>query len=309
MSARAAGPRRRQQRPEGVEAGALITANAGGLLLVHLLALLALLPSLFSWAGVIALVLSTVVFGQAITLGYHRLLTHRSFAVPKWLERTIVVLAACCLQDAPSKWACWHRLHHAHSDQRADPHSPRVGFWWAHFLWVVFYNPASSSLAVQERYARDILADPFYRLLEARRDVLLGIYILQAPVYFAIGVALGRLGGADWGAASMLGASVLVWGMVVRTVLVLHITWSVNSLTHMFGYQSHDTGDDSRNYWLVALITQGEGWHNNHHADQASACNRHRWWEIDNTWTVIWILERLGLATEVRRPFTPKRTA
>lgn len=269
--------------------------------LFHLLAVLAFLPWAFTWAGLVAMCLGVLVFGQGIILCYHRLLTHRSFVVPAWLERTLVFIALCCLQDTPAKWVAIHRYHHNHSDEQPDPHSPRVSFFWSHIGWLITRNPGAHNIRVYGKYAPDLLSKPFYMKLE-KTMFWVWLYLAHFAAYFAVGMLIGALLGGDLAAAVRYGVSMLVWGVVVRTVIVWHITWSVNSLTHLFGYQPHNTGENSRNNWLVAVLASGEGWHNNHHHDPASATTRHRWWEIDATYGIIRLLELTGLATKVVRP-------
>jgi len=237
-------------------------------------------------------------FGQAITMGYHRLLAHRSFETSRWFERFMVVLALCSLEDAPARWVATHRIHHAHSDEQEDPHSPLVSFLWGHVAWLFLRNHEVHSASAYEKYARDLLRDPFYMWLERRSFRPLWFYLghalLMALIAFGIGLPL--LGPA---AAGQLAASVVVWGVLLRTVLVWHITWSVNSLTHLFGYRNHDTEESSRNNWLVALVAAGEGWHNNHHADPACCSVQHRWWELDVTYWEIRALKWLGVVHSV----------
>lgn len=270
---------------------------------VHLLALLAALPWCFSWSGVALALIGTTVFGTlGINLCYHRLLSHRSLAVPRWLERILATFALCSLEDTPARWVANHRLHHSHSDTDPDPHSPRDGIVWSHMGWLFRRAPQRRSLAFLDRYARDILADRYYRTLERHPTSILWIYLAHAAVFGLAGLLVGRLAGGDWLSARQLATSWVVWGVLVRTVLVWHITWSVNSLTHLFGYRSYATGEDSRNNWLVALLAMGEGWHNNHHHDPASASVQHRWWEFDVTYYFILLLRGMGLATNVIQP-------
>lgn len=270
---------------------------------VHALALLALLPWLFSWSGVAALVVGVIVFGQGINLGYHRLLAHRSFKAPRWVEHGIVVLALCCLQGTPIAWVTTHRQHHRYSDGPDDPHSPRRGFWWSHFRWLLVDDAAALKAAAISRHAKDLLQDRFYRRLQRYPVLQLLIYLAHAAVYFIAGLIAGLIGGG-WSASGLssgvqLGLSLLVWGVLLRTVIVWHITWSVNSLTHVWGARAYDTSDDSRNNWLVAIVAMGEGWHNNHHHDQAAASVQHRWWQLDGTYYVLQILRVLGLASDI----------
>ena len=274
---------------------------------LHLLALLAVLPWFFSWTGVIVMVLGVWIFGQGINLCYHRILTHRSAILPKWLEHFFVLMALCCMEDTPGKWVSMHRYHHKHSDHEDDPHTPLVNFLWSHIGWLIIKNSATHNIATYRKYAPDILKDPFYMKMEKSLSWV-WVYIGHAVLYYLIGFAIG------WGTGGLMagvqfGASLLVWGVFVRTVAVWHITWSVNSLTHLFGYSNYKTDDHSRNNWLVAILALGEGWHNNHHHDPASASNQHRWWEIDLTYYHIKLLEKLGLATKVIPPRHLRREA
>lgn len=276
----------------------------GFFVVIHLLALLALLPWFFSWSGLIAFLAGVVIFGQmAIPIGYHRLLSHRSFRVPKWFERTLVTLAMCTAQETPAHWVAWHRMHHSHSDRQEDPHSPQLGLFWAHIRWLFHEARAPlATLAMYEKYAKDILADPYYRWLERLPSPAGIFYLTHAVIYAAIATVACVTVYGNIAEAYRMAASIFLWGVVVRTVWVWHITWSVNSLTHVFGYRNYQTADDSRNNWFVSLLTAGEGWHNNHHADPASASVQHRWWEIDIQYYVIRSFSVLGLATHINRP-------
>ncbi len=268
--------------------------------IIHLLALLVCVPWLFSWAGVAAMLIGVIVFGQlGIPVCYHRQLTHRSFRTPKWLERFFVLMALCSAQDTPAKWVAWHRMHHAHSDEQEDPHSPLVNFFWSHFAWLFYYNATTTNFSAYQKYARDILEDPFYMYLEKHRAASGCIYLAHAVVYFAVSLTAGWALYGYGMAALQLALSLFVWGVVARTVWTWHITWSVNSLSHLFGYRNYETTDQSRNNWFVAMLTGGEGWHNNHHHDQASACVQHRWWELAPNYYIIKALERVGLASHV----------
>lgn len=273
----------------------------GTIAVMHLLALTALFPYFFSWIGFATMVLGIHVFGQGITIGYHRLLTHRSFKTPRWVEYTLAILGICCLEDSPVRWVAIHRIHHVHSDHQPDPHSPLVNFLWSHMGWLMVKNRDTHSFAAIEKFSKDLLRDPFYMYMEKRPFTHVYIALLQIPVFFLAGLVIGWVG---WGqtAALQLGLSMVVWGVYVRIIAVWHITWSVNSLSHMFGYQNYNTDEHSRNNWLVALITVGEGWHNNHHEDPSTACLQHRWWEIDISYYEIKMLEKLGLASDVIEP-------
>jgi len=270
-------------------------------IVIHLALLLACIPWLFTWTAMITMIVGVHVFGQSITLCYHRLLTHRSLRVPQWLEHFFVLLSLCCLQDTPAQWVATHRYHHQHSDQEKDPHSPRVTFWWSHIGWLMQYANTTHNSDVLRKYAPDILNDRFYMKLEKGRRWM-WVYVAHAALFFVAGFVVGLVLDGTAVAALRSGLSMVVWGVLVRTVVVWHITWSVNSLSHLFGYANYHTEDDSRNNWLVALLSVGEGWHNNHHHDPASASNHHRWWEFDLTYWEICLLARLGLATDVIRP-------
>ncbi|PSO88077.1 MAG: acyl-CoA desaturase [Cyanobacteria bacterium SW_8_48_13] len=245
---------------------------------IHLVALLALLPSNFSWSAVgIALLLYWVTGGLGITLGYHRLVTHRSFQTPKWLEYFLVLCGTLAAQGGPIRWIGTHRQHHVHSDNEPDPHDSNQGFWWSHMGWMLHEVPSDAEIP---RYTKDIGDDPVYRFLEK--------YFI--PLQVVLGLLLYALGG--W--------SFVVWGIFVRLVVVFHCTWFVNSATHKFGYRTFESKDQSTNCWWVALLTFGEGWHNNHHAYQYSARHGMQWWEIDTTWMTIQLLQALGLAKKVK---------
>jgi len=245
---------------------------------IHLAALLALLPSNFSWSAVgVALLLHWVTGCLGITLGWHRLIAHRSFQVPTWLEYFFVFCGSLACQHGPIEWVGLHRHHHIYSDQSIDHHDSRKGFWWSHMGWLLRELPRDIEI---QRFARDIANDPVYRFFNT--------YFL--PLQFVLALILYALGGWPF----------VVWGIFVRLVAVYHCTWLVNSATHKFGYRNYETNDASTNCWWVAVVTYGEGWHNNHHAFQYSARHGLKWWEIDTTWLVINLLQRLGLASRVK---------
>lgn len=245
---------------------------------LHIGALFALLPSNFSWKAVgLALFLHWVTGGLGITLGYHRLVTHRSFQTPKWLEYFFMFCGTLACQGGPIRWVGLHRIHHLHSDTAPDPHDSNRGFWWSHMGWMLYDIPANSEIP---RYTKDISDDPVYQFFQN--------YFV--PLQIVLGLFLFWLGGWPF----------VVWGIFFRIVFVFHCTWFVNSATHMFGYQSYESNDNSRNCWWVALLTYGEGWHNNHHAYQYSARHGMKWWEIDLTWMTIQFLQVLGLAQKVK---------
>jgi len=265
---------------------------------VHVLGLLCVIPWFFSFTGLIVCLLGVHLFGQAITMGYHRLLAHRSFTTSRWFEHLLVVMALCSLEDSPARWVATHRSHHAHSDEEPDPHSPLVTFFWGHVGWLFLHNRSLQTISAYERYARDVLKDPFYMWLERRPTRPLWFYLGHAVIVFAIAF-VAALPWLEVAAALQLASSVVVWGVILRTILVWHITWSVNSLTHLFGYRNHETDENSRNNWFVALVAAGEGWHNNHHSDPAACSVQHRWWELDVTYWEVRALQWLGVVREV----------
>jgi fatty-acid desaturase len=275
---------------------------AWGFALCHSIAALALVPWFFSWTGVALLAGGIFGFGVlGINLGYHRLITHRSFSCPLWLEHTFAIIGVGSLQFAPAFWTAVHRRHHHFSDQEADPHSPLAGFVWAHFGWLLVRPDDMKPALLTDRYARDVLRDPFYAWLEKSKNWIKIAFAFWI-VLFAAGFLGRMLSHASAPAALQFGWSLLVWGGALRTVLVWHFTWSVNSVTHVWGYRNYATPDRSRNNPIVALIAGGEGWHNNHHADPGSARHGHRWWEIDLAWLTLRLLMLFGLVIEAALP-------
>ncbi len=260
-----------------------------GIGVMHLVALGALFPSLFSWSGlVLAIVLSWLTGGIGITLCYHRLLTHRSFKTPKWFEYLLTICGCLAWQGGPVTWVGVHRLHHKHSDSDHDPHSPQHGFTWAHILWTLHDRIEGIN---GKDAAKDLLRDPGLRLLD--RYFWAPQFVLTALLMY-VGWMLG-----GW----QLAVSWVVWAIALRTVAVFHITWFVNSAAHTWGYQNYkNTGEHSTNLWWVALLSFGEGWHNNHHAIPRSAAHGLRWFEFDMTYWTIRVLSWVGLAKQIVMP-------
>jgi fatty-acid desaturase len=273
-----------------------------GFVLCHALALLALRPYFFSWTGVVLLMVGILLFGAVgINVGFHRLITHRGFSCPLWLERTFALLGTCSLQFSPALWVAVHRRHHHFADAEQDPHSPLRGFLWAHFGWLLMRTGDMKSRPLIERYAKDVIRDPVYALLERRKNWI-NLSFLVWLLYFLAGYAAVTAASGSAHDALQFGASLVVWGGALRTVIVWHTTWSVNSVSHIWGYRNYDTRDDSRNNFIVGIMAGGEGWHNNHHADPTSARHGHFWWELDFAWWIIRLLMLLGLATKVSLP-------
>ena len=254
-----------------------------GLAIIHLGALAAFVPGLFSWSGFgLVFLLWYITGGIGITLGYHRMFTHRSLRLPRVLEYAVALCGALALQGAPIEWVATHRAHHANADREGDPHDIHGGLGWAHVEWLFRSNQARLSREERKRWASDLVNDPFYRALET--------YIL--PLQIGLGLVLLALGGWSW----------VVWGIFVRLVFTYHCTWLVNSAAHMTGYRTYTTGDRSTNCWWVALLSFGEGWHNNHHAFPFSARHGLRWFEIDMTWLTIRFLRAIRIARNVKLP-------
>lgn len=254
--------------------------NGTFLLTFHIGALVALFFS--SWQALTgALLLYWIAGSLGIGMGYHRLLTHRAYRVPKALEYFLILCGTLALQGGPIDWTTTHRVHHANADRDGDPHTPRDGLWWAHVGWILRGTAQSHEKAVLERYVPDLMKDRFYLLLNR-------FYYLPSII-----LALGLLVFGGWG--------VMLWGIFLRVTLGLQATWLVNSATHLWGSRRFDTTEDSRNSWWVALITFGEGWHNNHHAHPTSARHGLKWYEIDFNWWGIRVLQFLKLAKSVKR--------
>jgi len=252
------------------------------IVVAHLGALLALLPAFFTWKALLTAVVLQFVCGLGVTVGYHRLLAHRSFKARKPLEYVLSWLGSLNLQGGPIKWVATHRLHHQHSDDDEDPHTPRHGFFWAHTLWCCTYDPQWDAYEQYSRYARDLTRDRGHVFIEKTNS--LWTLVLAGLLYL-------------WG-----GWPCVIWGVFVRLIYVYHGTWFVNSASHTWGYRRYDTGDGSRNLWWLALISLGEGWHNNHHAYPRSARHGLRFWELDVSWLTIRLLALLRLARDVRVP-------
>ena len=294
--------------PEAVEVRRIAYFPAFWLASYHLIALLALFPWFFSWTGVVLAALGDYFFGVlGINLCYHRLLTHRGFRCPKWFEHTLAILGFCCLQDTPARWVAVHRRHHEHADERPDPHSPLVSFFWGHMGWILVENRELNRLGIYDRYAKDILRDRFYKRLE-RNWLQVWIIFLSWAVFFLGGFFVQLWMDKTVMEAAQFGLSLLIWGVFVRTVVVWHQTWAVNSVTHLWGYRNYPTDEGSRNNVFIGVLSNGEGWHNNHHADPRAAKHGHRWWEIDTTYLTIRLLAMLGLARDIVMP-NPHLTA
>jgi sn-1 stearoyl-lipid 9-desaturase len=236
----------------------------------------------FTWKALfVAVFLYWVGCSLGIGMGYHRLLTHRGYKTPRWVEYFLTVCGTLALEGGPIFWVATHRIHHQHSDQEGDPHSPVDGKWWAHAGWILTGRAMHQDTATLSRYTPDLCKDRFHVFISKYHYLPM---IVLGAVLFAIG-----------------GIPFLFWGVFLRTVVGLHSTWLVNSATHSWGSRRFATRDRSTNSWWVALVSFGEGWHNNHHAHPTSARHGLAWYEIDLNWYGIWALQKLGLARQVYR--------
>ncbi len=240
----------------------------------------------FSWKALgVALFLWWLTGGVGICLGYHRYFTHRSYETPRWVQYLLAIFGCMAGEAGPISWVAAHRYHHIHSDTDEDPHSPLKGFLWSHFTWLFGREQFLANFESYKKYAPDMAKDKVLIFLDKH-------HIIPSIVLAVILYVLG-------------GWSFVVWGIFVRSVIVYHSTWLVNSASHVWGYRSYKTTDQSRNNWWVALLAFGEGWHNNHHAFQRSARHGFRWWEIDLTYRMIQVLWVLGLASHIHVPVQP----
>jgi len=246
---------------------------------IHAIALTA--PWHFTWGGLAAFALFYWMSASlGIGVGYHRLLTHGAFRASKPVEYALTLCGALASEGGPINWVAMHRAHHIFSDRPGrDLHTPKDGFWWSHFGWILcrLDRPRAE---YDRQYAPDLLVDPLHRFLN-RWHVAPNV---------VVGFALFALGGWSW----------VVWGVFLRIAVVLHVTWFVNSATHTWGYRNFETPEGSRNLWWVGLLACGEGWHNNHHAFQRSARHGLTWAEFDLNWVTIRTLQALGLAKDVQ---------
>jgi stearoyl-CoA desaturase (delta-9 desaturase) len=246
--------------------------------LFHLAALAAFFC--FRWSALVAFVVVWILAQNVgIAMGYHRLLTHRGYSTPKWLEYGITTCATLALQGGPIYWVGVHRMHHRYTDKGGDPHSPRDGKWWSHMGWIL-NGTLRNEAKVLKSYTPDLARDSYYVWLNKYHWIPLTV----------VGITLFAIGGWSW----------LLWGAVLPATIGFHVTWMVNSVTHLWGTRRFSTSDDSRNNFWVALLTGGEGWHNNHHAHPVSARHGLAWYEIDVNYYGILFLQKLGLATHVK---------
>jgi stearoyl-CoA desaturase (delta-9 desaturase) len=250
----------------------------------------------FNWVYLAILGFMYLVTSLGITIGYHRLFTHRSFKTSKPVVATLAVFGSMAVQGPVLQWVADHRKHHQHSDEEGDPHSPHLhdegilnslrGMWHAHAGWLVSPKPRGSM-----RYIGDL-----------RKDRILRKINKQFPLWVLVGLIIPAILGGVLTASWMGVLLGFLWGGLVRIFLVHHVTWSINSVCHIWGAQPFDTHDQSKNNMVMGVFAMGEGWHNNHHAFQSSARHGLKWWEFDLSYIIIWCMSKIGLASGVRVP-------
>jgi stearoyl-CoA desaturase (delta-9 desaturase) len=248
------------------------------------------------WPEIAVMVGMYALTGFGVTLGFHRLLTHRAFETHRATRLLLAIFGSAGGQGMCIKWCATHRRHHQHADRHGDPHSPHLhgagplgllrGMWHAHVAWV--FDADAPGLA---RSIPDLLADRALLLIDRLYFlwVFLGILIPGAILGLYYGTWMGFISGA-------------LWGGVVRIATLQHVTWSINSVCHVWGTRPYNSADDSKNNYPIAVLSLGEGWHNNHHAFPTSARHGLRWWQFDASWCVLLLMKRLGLAWDIRLP-------
>jgi stearoyl-CoA desaturase (delta-9 desaturase) len=258
------------------------------LVIFHLGAIAALFT--FSWpALIVALALWWISGSLGVGIGFHRLLTHRGFKTPKFVEYFLTFCGTLALQGGPIYWITTHRIHHAFTDAPGDPHSPREGAWWSHMGWMVTGTAQQYDEETMRRYAPDLMNDRFHSFMNKVWWVPI---IISAVLLLAFG-----------------GWTMLFWCVFLRVTAQFHFTWLVNSATHMWGSRRFETRDDSTNNWWVAILTFGEGWHNNHHAHPRAARHGVTWYEVDTNWWTIRTMKMLGLAKSIKLIRMPTKAA
>ncbi len=250
----------------------------------------------FRWTELGLLLAMYYLTGLGITLGFHRLLTHRSFETTRPIRLTLAILGSMAVQGPVFKWVAVHRRHHQHSDAEGDPHSPHLhgkgflgvlrGLYHSHMGWLLAREPDNL-----DRHIADLLSDRHLRIIDA-------LFPLWIVIGLLIPTVLGGILSGTWFGA-LLG---FLWGGLARIFLVHHTTWSINSACHVWGQQPFRSRDESRNNVVFGVLALGEGWHNNHHAFPTSARHGLRWWQLDLTYVLIRLLQAFRLAWDVRLP-------
>jgi len=253
---------------------------------LHLGALIAI--PFFTWQALIVTLIFHWIGGSVgVCLGFHRMLTHGGFKTYPWMKALLTFAGQTAGEGSADMWVATHRKHHAHSDKPGDPHSPHEGSWWSHMNWIYPFKSEEERQELLTHWAPDMVKDPVVSWVSK--------YFLAT--HFVVGFAMLGVGYLVGGWP--MAVSFVMWGVFVRTVAVLHVTWFVNSASHMFGYRNYETTDDSKNNWWVAIVAYGEGWHNNHHAYPRMAVHGHKWWEFDATWQLLRLMKVCGLAWDI----------
>ena len=235
--------------------------------------------------------LSYLVRMFAITAFYHRYFAHKSFKTSRLLQTIFAVIGATATQRGPLWWAAHHRHHHIHADTETDSHSPKHGFWHSHMGWFL----QDKNFTTHYNRVKDLNQFPELCWID-RFDILFPL------LYIAFLYGLGVFLNAFYPTLNTSGLQLVVWGYVVSTVLLAHITYAINSLAHVFGSREYDTGDNSRNNFILAILTLGEGWHNNHHCSPGSVRQGFRWWQIDISYYILWLMAKMGLIWDLKTP-------
>ena len=257
---------------------------------IHLTCLLVFVVGV-SWVAVMVCVLSYLIRMFAITAFYHRYFSHKSFKTSRLLQGTFAVIGATATQRGPIWWAAHHRHHHVHADSAEDSHSPRHGFWHSHIKWFLM----KKNFPTKSSYVKDLKRFPELDFID-RYDILF-------PIIFATGLFM--LGGyleRHYPKLNTSAGQMLVWGYFISTVLLSHVTYCINSLAHVFGFRTYETKDDSRNNFILAVFTLGEGWHNNHHCSPGSVKQGFKWWQLDMSYYVLFLMNKVGLIWDLKYP-------
>lgn len=263
---------------------------------VHIVALIGAVP-FFSKEGLVAFCVLYTLTGIGITLGYHRLFTHRSYETSSAMRYGLAIFGMLAGQNPPTWWVAVHNLHHAETDGESDPHTPSfLGLFWSHMKWTWYDLDAGPRMdAFKRQYAPRLCEDRVLQLLER---YYIHLQLISLVTLFGIGALLG-----GW----WMGVSLMVWGGFVRMVVGLNFTWFVNSAAHCWGYKNYVSDDSSGNLWWVAWVSFGEGWHANHHASPKTAFHGfHRWWEIDPTYMIMKTLSWVGLVWNLHTKVSAK---
>ncbi|MDG2132823.1 MAG: acyl-CoA desaturase [Phycisphaerales bacterium] len=263
-----------------------------------------------SWPQLALMTVMYIITGMGITVGYHRLFTHKSFSAGPVVTMIIGIIGSMAAEGSLLRWCAAHRRHHQFSDHEGDPHSPHLhdhghglrgiisGFWHAHMGWI--FDPPGESL---DRYVPDLVRDRRIRAISEWFPAWVALgFVIPALLGGLLNLAIG----APFWTGVFLG---FIWGGLVRVMVVHHITWSVNSVCHIWGSQPYRSGDESRNNVVVGVLALGEGWHNNHHAFPTSARHGLEWWQFDSSWLAIRGLQAVGLVRNVRVPTAERKAA